>query len=700
MRLLTTTFLRIFTLLGFFTLNLHAQSVFEPENLSSAIGSEYSEINPVISADGRTLYFSRINHPENSYGEKDSQDIWYLSLQDDGSWSDAKRLPETVNIARYNAILAALDDGKSFLILGQFNRRGTFRISNGYSIIEKTGDNEWSTPSPVEVSRYTRKSRGKVSNAWMSADREIIIHSFSTRYNRDRLSLYVSMREEDGTYSSPRPIDIGRYNGQKARSIESPFLTADKKRLYFSANFSRNRDDYDIYYADRLDETFRNWSPPARLDQTINSDRWVSYYKMNEDRSRAWYSSSPGSGKADIFSLKLFEEVPFVQISGQILNADSGNPVPASRNPEVLINDEHSDSVMYDHRSGSFRARLPLGESYTFSAKADNFTPTPFVVDVSEQHSFIEEEVKIYMRSVPWVELQGQVQDNRLLTPIPGEARPVLLINGQEADSVYIDPVDGSYIVKLPFGRNYILGVAADNYKTLDVRVDLTSYNEHTVLTQNILAERKDFNMVTLSGRVINTKTGMRLEQGYDVRMMINGVLLPDFAFNETDASYTLKLPAGYNYELVPRLINFYNKRETVDLTSAQPMTEITRNFYVTPIEVGQSVEIENIYFETGRAALKPESFPSLNALIEFLKEYPNVVVEIGGHTDNVGSAGVNQRLSEQRAGAVAEYVISRGINARRIVSRGYGFSKPVASNATEEGRTRNRRVDFTITDL
>jgi outer membrane protein OmpA-like peptidoglycan-associated protein len=203
--------------------------------------------------------------------------------------------------------------------------------------------------------------------------------------------------------------------------------------------------------------------------------------------------------------------------------------------------------------------------------------------------------------------------------------------------------------------------------------------------------------MVTLSGKIINTKTGKQLEEGYEVKFRVNGVESPAFVYDATTASYTLRLPVGYNYDLTPSVLNFYNKFEPVDLSKAAPMSKISRNFYVTPIEVGQSVDIENIYFETGRAGLKPESYRSLSALIEFLNEYPNVRVEIGGHTDNVGSAQVNQRVSEERAKAVADYVIENGVSPERVVSKGYGFSKPKASNRTAEGRAQNRRVGFTI---
>jgi outer membrane protein OmpA-like peptidoglycan-associated protein len=773
-------------------ISVYAQTSFNPENLGKSVNSEYSEINPVISRDGKTLFFNRVNHPDNTLGADNTQDIWYSRLQDDGSWSEASRLPNTVNIGRYNAILSALDDGKSYLILGKYNKKGTRWLTNGFSIIQKTGDYDWSKPVPLKVRKYAKKSLGRVSNAYLTPDRELLILSFTSKPNGRRLSLFLSKQKKENVYSKPKSIKGGPRDAQKMRSVEAPYLTADKNRLYFSGGSGGMRDNYNIYYAERTDETYRNWSAPTKVTDTINSANWDSYFKMNAKESWAYYTSISNSlGKSDIFRVKIFEEFPFVRLSGLILNqsdqtlmleetgyevlvngepfpgfnidkisasyevllplghsytlipqmenwngistdidltnvreyaetkqnlyfsaipfvlvkgriVDSRTqiPIPLSLNPKVLINGELSDSVVYDQFSGAFQALLPLGESYSFAGKVDNFTATPEIIDVTEETVYIEREITLYVSSVPWVELKGQVLDNSSLTPILGEAQPKIIINGEIADSVYIDPVNGNYTLRLPYGVNYILGVNAKNYKTLENKVDLTTYVEFVSLKQNIFAEREDANMVSLSGKIINTKTGKQLEEGFEVKMRVNGVETPGFIYDSKNASYTLKLPVGYNYDLTPRVINFYNRFEPVDLTKAAPMSSIVRNFYVTPIEVGQSVDIENIYFETGKATLKPESFRSLNALIEFLNEYPNVRVEIGGHTDNVGSAEINQRISQERALSVAEYVIKQGVPAHRVVSKGYGFDKPKASNRTAEGRAQNRRVDFTITGI
>lgn len=115
------------------------------------------------------------------------------------------------------------------------------------------------------------------------------------------------------------------------------------------------------------------------------------------------------------------------------------------------------------------------------------------------------------------------------------------------------------------------------------------------------------------------------------------------------------------------------------------------------PMAVGSTIVLHNIYFEFDKNTLLQQSYKELLNLIELLKEYPKMKIEIQGHTDNQGSASYNQRLSEQRAKAVVDYLISHGIEAKRLGYKGYGKENPIADNSTEEGRATNRRVAFKI---
>lgn len=116
-------------------------------------------------------------------------------------------------------------------------------------------------------------------------------------------------------------------------------------------------------------------------------------------------------------------------------------------------------------------------------------------------------------------------------------------------------------------------------------------------------------------------------------------------------------------------------------------------------LSVGESVILSNIFFETGSDELLDESTPALDSLYDLLLDHPTLRIEIGGHTDNGGDADENKDLSAARAYAVVEHLIYRGIAPARLSFVGYGESQPVASNATEEGREQNRRVEFKVVE-
>jgi len=114
---------------------------------------------------------------------------------------------------------------------------------------------------------------------------------------------------------------------------------------------------------------------------------------------------------------------------------------------------------------------------------------------------------------------------------------------------------------------------------------------------------------------------------------------------------------------------------------------------------VKRNVVLEGVNFETDRATLLPESTAVLDRVVQRLKEIPEVRVAVEGHTDSTGSASHNQALSEARATTVRDYFVAKGIAAERLIARGYGGTKPVATNDTPEGRALNRRVELTRLD-
>ena len=117
----------------------------------------------------------------------------------------------------------------------------------------------------------------------------------------------------------------------------------------------------------------------------------------------------------------------------------------------------------------------------------------------------------------------------------------------------------------------------------------------------------------------------------------------------------------------------------------------------LVPIEAGQIVRLNNIFFDSGKSILKTESYPELERLIKVMKENSGMNIQVVGHTDDIGEVDANLKLSIDRAMSVEKYLIEKGIKISRVISTGFGESKPIATNETEEGKQQNRRVEFKI---
>jgi outer membrane protein OmpA-like peptidoglycan-associated protein len=141
----------------------------------------------------------------------------------------------------------------------------------------------------------------------------------------------------------------------------------------------------------------------------------------------------------------------------------------------------------------------------------------------------------------------------------------------------------------------------------------------------------------------------------------------------------------------------FYAVSDNLDLKNLKDYREIRRDLLLTPVEQGATIRLNNIFFDFAESTLRAESQPELNRAAQFLRDNPSLIIEVAGHTDNVGADDANLQLSENRARAVMDYMIAQGIPPERMTAKGYGESNPIGRNSSEEGRQMNRRVEFTI---
>ena len=166
---------------------------------------------------------------------------------------------------------------------------------------------------------------------------------------------------------------------------------------------------------------------------------------------------------------------------------------------------------------------------------------------------------------------------------------------------------------------------------------------------------------------------------------------------NAEDCGYTVMLESGKNYGFTATSDGYFFHSENFDIPKTSDYQEIEKNIKLLPMDPGSKVVLNNVFFDTGKSDLRPESFGELDGLAQIFKLYPKIVIEVSGHTDNQGNRQYNIQLSQSRADAVRDYIISQGVEPERIVAKGYGPDMPRDTNATEEGRQMNRRVEAKI---
>lgn len=205
---------------------------------------------------------------------------------------------------------------------------------------------------------------------------------------------------------------------------------------------------------------------------------------------------------------------------------------------------------------------------------------------------------------------------------------------------------------------------------------------------------------VVVQGIVSNSKTQEPIGAVVLIEDINSGELISVNKSNSSSGEYLVVLPAGRNYSVSASSKGFFFYSQSFELPADTSYAEITNDIALEPIEKGTKVVLNNIFFESGRAELKPISYVELNKAVDLLKDNSTMVIEIGGHTDNVGSDALNLSLSEKRAEAVRKYMVLAGIEEERVRSKGYGETVPIADNSTEEGRAKNRRTEFEIVEF
>jgi outer membrane protein OmpA-like peptidoglycan-associated protein/tetratricopeptide (TPR) repeat protein len=209
--------------------------------------------------------------------------------------------------------------------------------------------------------------------------------------------------------------------------------------------------------------------------------------------------------------------------------------------------------------------------------------------------------------------------------------------------------------------------------------------------------EVKSSKLTILKGVVTDEKTQKPVESVIELVDNEKNIVLATFKSNSSTGKYLVTLPSGKNYGIAVKSNGYLFHSENLVIPEAADFQEFSLDVVLKKFEIGSTIVLRNIFFESDKSSIRSESQGELNRLIKLLKDNPDVKIELSSHTDDVGAEDYNMRLSFARSNSVVDYLIAKGISASRLIPKGYGESMPIDKNDTELGRQHNRRTEFKI---
>lgn len=556
----------------------------EVTNMGSIINSSAGEGHPVISRDGKTLYFTG-DEKAGGYG---GEDVWFTTKDSAGEWTKPRPFVQ-LNTGSHEAMQSISGDETFAIVFGNYD--GTFGGGDLFYSVQT--DEGWSTPCNLGGVINDGKWQ---SQANLAADGKTLVYCSEYDGGFGEGDIYMTRLEDDNW---TKPINLGSTVNTADHEM-SPFLAADGKTLYFSSPGHGGFGKDDIFVTRRLDDSWINWSKPKNLGKYINT--------MDRD---------------------LYMAVP-----------SSGNIGYTAKN-------------------------------------------TPDGYGLTDVYEFL---LPMDMRPEPVFNVYGWVT-NEADSAAGIVIRYIDMETGKEVAKASSDFVKGGYQVSLTPQKKYKVIIDMKGYLYYEEILDLS--NPDYYLSKETIQDKMKDQMAEI--RALQNKYD-QLAKGLD-EMIGNQTNDIKQGFEDWKNLYT-----EYN-ETSKKLEHTINEARFEWMSESNDKWSLQRDYEVQRIKVGAKFELKNIFFDVGKGSLRKESKESLDELVSIM-EKSDITIELGGHTDNTGSDESNLALSQERVNSVQTYLVNKGINASRITAVGYGEAQPVATNDTEEGRQKNRRVEVKITQI
>jgi outer membrane protein OmpA-like peptidoglycan-associated protein len=478
-----------------------------------------------------------------------------------------------------------------------------------------------------------------------------------------------------------------------------PTISADGNLLFFirqghpsNVQFQTVRNAQDIWYSTR--DTAGNWSKAKHLNGSVNASHFNAVYWISPDLNTILLKGA-------------FTEGQYLGTGVSMIRRLEDN----SWSPAQMLRIRNFNKFAYTQQLGASMGQDGKTMLFYMTDKKESFDNDIYVSfleggDIWTAPKSLGKKINLpdYNEMSPFIAADGH-------TLYFSSDRPGGLGENDIWMSKRLDDSWTKWSEPVNMGAP-INTAGSEAFFTLDAGGEyayLTSsdgaYGASDIVRIKLLEREKPDPVVLVTGNVYNAKTKEPLSASLIYEILPEGTAAGTGTSNHTDGAFKMVLPYDKNYSIRASADKFFAISENLNLDSLikAGYKVIHKDLYLVPIEIGQVFRLNNVFFDFDKYFLRPESFTELNRVVAFLNEYPNIEIEMSAHTDSKGADNYNMTLSDNRAKSVMDYILSKGIAASRIVSKGYGETKPVAANEqadgsdNAEGRQLNRRVEFTI---
>ncbi|MDZ4121891.1 MAG: OmpA family protein, partial [Candidatus Cloacimonadaceae bacterium] len=671
-------------------------------SIKGLLNSNDSEYAPVLAEGGRTMIIG-----SNRRSVYSGENIFISSLVDQ-AWTEPKEIKELCT-DRNETVGSLSKDEKTMYISGLYDTRDT--NSNLYKSTFVKG--AWTKPEPLTV----LNSKFNDIQPFVYDDKVMFFTSNRHGTNRN-YDIYVSEYIR-GAWQTP--ISIGK-GINSPFDEQSPYLSPDGRTLYFASNGHAGFGGFDIFKSQRIGDSWIDWTVPENLGPLFNSHKDERHYVISPDGNSAYLSSNRygGVGLEDIFQVDLgllerarkqaaerlaamVKKDLAVEDTTQVINDYNVIGFVVNQDNQPLAIDiiwtYGLDGVTYmqiveSAQDGSFGFIMPY--DITFLAYEVN---VPGYYRITDQVDISGPERELFVKIVctaddgttdgRYVNITGIVVDE-YSNPVSTQVRWSFIYNEVMNDIIVETNDKGKFRFYVPPTDKIRYTINDERYAPREELIILPQTNVYDITIRLVSA----MNEMKISGMVVDTD-GEPLTANIFWTYKRGMETIEYRVLSGPDGTYKVSLPVMPMVSYRLDKVNYMPIAGSMDLP--KDTREHTMNFTMTKLVEREVFNIANILFEFNKAILLPESSNVLDPLAKMMVDNPSLTIELSGHTDIIGTREINMRLSGQRAQAVADYLVSKGIDKGRITSVGYGFDKPIADNKTPEGRAQNRRVEMTV---